>query len=307
MIRLLPAVRRAIEAGQPVVALETSVIAQGLPAPANRECVDRVTAAVRAEGAHPAMAAVVHGTPTLGLEPDELERFLAGRGVRKVSARDLPVAMAQEADGATTVAATLALAYGAGLSVFATGGIGGVHREPPFDESADLLELSRTPMVVVCAGAKAILDLGATMERLETFGVPVVGYRTWDLPGFYTVDTGIRLTARADSATEVAAIFRAQRALGRTQALVVVQPPPADVALSRAEVELAVEHARAAARTAGVRGAAATPYLLQAVTEVTHGRSLQVNLALLEQNARLAAAIAVVLTSSPSHHQNAAG
>ncbi|MGH2634459.1 MAG: pseudouridine-5'-phosphate glycosidase [Tepidiformaceae bacterium] len=299
MIRLLPDLRRAIEAGQPVVALETSVIAQGLPAPANRECVDRMTAAMRAEGAQPAMAAVVHGTPTLGLEPDELERFLAGRGVRKVSARDLPVAMAQEADGATTVAATLALAHGAGLSVFATGGSGGVHREPPFDESADLLELSRTPMVVVCAGPKAILDLGATMERLESFGVPVVGYRTWDLPGFYTVDSGIRLAARADSAAEVAAIFRAQRALGRTQALVVVQPPPADVALSRAEVESAVEHARTAARTAGVRGAAATPYLLQAVTEVTHGRSLQVNLALLEQNARLAAAIAVELATRP--------
>ncbi len=299
MIRLLPDLRRALEAGQPVVALETSVIAQGLPAPANRECADRMTAAVRAEGAHPAMAAVVQGTPALGLEPGELERFLAGRGVRKVSARDLPVAMAQRADGATTVAATLALAHQAGVSVFATGGIGGVHREPPFDESADLLELSRTPMVVVCAGAKAILDLGATMERLETFGVPVVGYRTSDLPGFYTVDTGIRLDARAETAAEVAAIFRAQRSLGRVQALLVVQPPPAEVALSRAEVESAVERAIAAARADGIRGAAATPYLLKAVTEVTQGRSLKVNLALLEQNARLAASIARVLATPP--------
>ncbi len=299
MIRLLPDLRRAIETGQPVVALETSVIAQGLPSPANRECVDRMTAAVRAEGAHPAMAAVVRGTPALGLEADELERFLAGRDVRKVSARDLPVAMAQGVDGATTVAATLALAHRAGVSVFATGGIGGVHREPPFDESADLLELSRTPMVVVCAGAKAILDLGATMERLETFGVTVVGYQTSDLPGFYTVDTGIRLAARAESADEVAAIFRAQRALGRDQALLVVQPPPADVALPRDEVERAVERAIAAARADGVRGAAATPYLLTAVTAVTHGRSLKVNLALLERNARLAGAIARVLATTP--------
>jgi len=299
VIRLLSDLRRAIEAGEPVVALESSVIAQGLPAPANRECVERMTAAVRAEGAHPAIAAVVHGTPALGLEPDELERFLAGTGVRKVSARDLPVAMAQAADGATTVAATLALAHRAGIAVFATGGIGGVHREPPFDESADLLELSRTPMVVVCAGAKAILDLGATMERLETFGVPVVGYQTWDLPGFYTADTGIRLGARADSAEEVAQIFRAQRSLGRAQALLVVQPPPAEVALPRAEVAAAVERAIARARADGVRGAAATPYLLKAVTEVTQGRSLKVNLALLEQNARLAAAIACVLAIAP--------
>ena len=282
-----------------MVALETSVIAQGLPAPANRECAERMSAAVRAEGAHPAMAAVVRGTPALGLAPEELERFLAGRGVRKVSARDLPVAMAQGADGATTVAATLALAHAAGVLVFATGGIGGVHREPPFDESGDLLELARTPMVVVCAGAKAILDLGATMERLETFGVTVVGYRTSDLPGFYTADTGIRLESRAESAAEVAAIFRAQRSLGRPQALLVVQPPPAEVALPRAEVESAVERAISAARVDGVRGAAATPYLLKAVTEVTHGRSLKVNLALLEANARLAAAIACILATAP--------
>ncbi len=299
MIRLLPDLRRAIDAGEPVVALETSVIAQGLPAPANRECAERMTAAVRAEGAHPALAAVVRGVPALGLEPDELERFLAGRDVRKVSARDLAVAMIQGADGATTVAATLTLAHRAGVSVFATGGIGGVHREPPFDESADLLELSRTPMVVVCAGAKAILDLAATMERLETFGVTVVGYQTSDLPGFYTADTGIRLEARSESAAEVAAIFRAQRSLGRVQALLVVQPPPPDVALPRAEVESAVVGAITAARRDGIRGAAATPYLLKAVTEVTHGKSLKVNLALLEQNARLAAAIARALSATP--------
>ena len=299
MIRILPELRRAIDAGEPVVALESSVFAQGLPAPANRECVQRMTAAVRAGGAHAAITAVVHGVPTLGLEPDELERFLAGAGVRKVSARDLAAAVTQQADGATTVAGSLALAHLAGLRVFATGGIGGVHREPAFDESADLVELSRTPVVVVCAGAKAILDLAATAERLETLGVPVVGYRTSDLPGFYTADTGIALSSRAESAAEVARMFTAHRALGRRQALLVVQPPPAQVALSRVEVEDAVGRAVARARAAGVRGAAVSPYLLAAVTEVTKGRSLTVNLALLEQNAGLAAEIAAALVARP--------
>ena len=298
MIRILPDLRRAIAGGEAVVALESSVIAQGLPSPANRDAVERMTAAVRGAGAHPAITAVVRGVPALGLEPGELERFLTGNGVRKVSARDLALAVVQGADGATTVAASLALAHRAGVPVFATGGIGGVHRESPFDESADLVELAHTPMVVVCAGAKAILDLPATMERLETLGVPVVGFRTSELPGFYTVDTGLRLSARAESAAEIAAIFRAHRALGRTQALVVVQPPPAGIALPRVEVERAVQHALDRARADGVRGAAATPYLLAAVTAVTDGRSLGVNLALLERNAWLAAEVAVAMVGA---------
>ena len=299
MIRLLPALRRALDAGEPVVALESSVIAQGLPEPANRECVARMTAAVTAAGALAAIAAVARGVPTLGLEPDELERFYRREGVRKVSARDLPAAIAQGADGATTVAATLALAHAAGVQVFATGGIGGVHREPAFDESADLVELARTPMIVVCAGAKAILDLAATNERLETLGVPVIGYQTWDLPGFFTAETGLRVGARAESAGEIVRMFRAHLALGRTQALLVMQPPPAELALPRVEVEAAVARAIVRARADGVRGAAATPYLLAAVTEVTQGRSLQVNLALLERNAGLAGEIAYTLTTAP--------
>lgn len=298
MIRILPEVQAALDAGRPVVALESSVIAQGLPVPANAECVRGMTAAVQAAGALAAITAVVRGQPTLGLEPAELVRFLAREGVRKVSARDLPAAMAQGADGATTVAATLALAHLAGVRVFATGGIGGVHREPAFDESADLLELSRTPMVVVCAGAKAILDLPATVERLESYGVPVVGYRTGELPGFFTRETGIELRARAESAGELARMFHAHRSLGRQQALLVVQPPPAEVALPRDEVERAVAGALAAARAAGVHGAAVTPYLLTAVTEFTHGQSLQANLALLEANARLAGEIALELGSA---------
>lgn len=253
-----------------------------------------MTAAIRGAGALPAITAVVKGVPTLGLEPEELERFLRRDGVRKVSARDLPFAIAQGADGATTVAATLAIASAAGAVVFATGGIGGVHREA-FDESADLVELARTPMIVVCAGAKSILDLAATLERLETLGVPVVGYRTDELPGFFTSETGLALATRAESAQEIATAFRAHRALGRRSAMLVMQPPPARTALSRALVEQAVEDAVVEAKRAGVRGGAVTPFLLGAVERATGGRSLEANIALLEHNARLAAELAVAL------------
>jgi len=272
------------------------VLAQGLPIPANREAVERMTAAVERAGAVPAVTAVVGGVCTLGLEPEELERFLQRAGVRKVAARDLPVASAQGADGATTVAASLCLARAANVSVFATGGIGGVHREAPYDESGDLAELARTPMVVVCAGAKSILDLPATLERLETLGVTVVGYRTDEMPGFLTRSTGLRLTARVDTPAELARIHLAARALKRTQATLVVQAPPADVALSRDLVDDAVDHALDEARHSGVRGAAVTPYLLAAVERATGGRSLRTNLGLLEENAALAGAIAVELS-----------
>jgi pseudouridine-5'-phosphate glycosidase len=254
-----------------------------------------MTRAVAARGATAAITAVVQGTPTLGLTDDELERFLARDGVRKVSARDLGAAIAQRADGATTVAATLALGALGGIRVFATGGIGGVHREPAFDESADLQELARSSMVVVCAGAKSILDLAATMERLETHGVPVVGYRTLELPGFFTADTGLRLTVRAESAEEIARMFIAHRALGRSEALLVMQPLPAEIALPRELVESAVANAVAEAKARGLRGAAMTPALLAAVERETNGRSLVVNLELLERNAALAAEIAVAL------------
>ena len=287
----------ALAAGRAVVALESSVLAQGLPIPANRDAAERMERGVRAAGAVPAVAAVVRGVPTLGLEPADLERFLAREGVRKVSARDLAGAMVAGTDGATTVAATLALARVAGVAVFATGGIGGVHREPAFDESADLVELARVPLVVVCAGAKSILDLAATLERLETLGVPVIGYRTSELPGFFTAGTGLPTSGRAESAAEIAALFRAHQRLGRPGALLVVQPPPAVAALPAALVDRAVRDALADARAAGVRGAAVTPFLLAAVERATGGRSLQANLALLEQNARLAGEIAVALAA----------
>jgi pseudouridylate synthase len=294
--RLTAPVRRALDGGKPIVALESSVLAQGLPIPQNREAAERMVGAVERKGATPAITAVVAGTPTIGLEPDELERFLRREGVRKVSARDIPSAMARGLDGATTVAATLALASHAGIEVFATGGIGGVHRDAPFDESADLLELSRTPMIVVCAGAKSILDLPATWERLETLGVPVVGFQTNELPGFFTTETGIRLDSHADDPHEIAAIWRAHRMLGRTQSLLVVQPPPAEFAIPRAEVEAVVAKAQNDARREGVTGARMTPFLLAAVTRLTGGTSLAANLALLERNASLAGDISRVCT-----------
>lgn len=297
-MRLSAPVAAAQRAGRPIVALESSVLAQGLPIPANREAEARMRAAITARGAEPAITAVVRGVLSAGLDDETLERFLRHDGVRKVSARDLPVAITQGFDGATTVAASLACCMAAGLDVLATGGIGGVHREPAFDESADLAELGRSPVVVVCAGAKSILDLAATLERLESLGVTLVGYRTDEFPGFFTARTGLRVPARAESAREIAAIHRAARALARPGAVVVVQPPPAATALDPAEVAVAVAMALEEARAVGVRGADITPVLLAAVERATSGRSLRANLALLEANAALAAEIAVALTET---------
>ena len=296
-LRILPEVQQALDTGVPVVALESSVFAQGLPIPHNRDAAQRMLGAVRRQGAVPAITAVANGVPTIGLDSDELERFLKRDGVRKVSARDVPAAVAQRADGATTVAASLMLASATKIGVFATGGIGGVHRDAPFDESADLVELARTPMLVVCAGAKSILDLPATWERLETLGVPVIGYQTDELPGFFTAETGIRLGATATTAEEIVSMFRTHRALGRSQAVLVVQPPPPAHALPRARVEAAVDEAQRDARENGIRGAAVTPFLLAAVTRLTGGSSLTANLALLEQNAALAGSLATVYSA----------
>ena len=292
LIRVLPRIARALEQGEPVVALESSVFAQGLPSPENAEAARAMVGAVEGAGAVPGITAVVRGTPAVGLQPDELERFLDRDGVRKVSSRDLATAVVSNEDGATTVAASLALASAVGIQVFATGGIGGVHRDAPYDESADLGELARTPMVVICAGAKSILDLEATCERLETLGVTVIGYRTSELPGFFTAETGIRLETRVDEASDVAAIWRAHSALGRRQSVLVVQAPPEQHRLPRETVEAAVKEAQATARRNAVRGAAVTPFLLSEVTRLTSGGSLAANVALLRENAALAGAVA---------------
>jgi pseudouridine-5'-phosphate glycosidase len=258
-------------------------------------------AAIRARGAVPAVTAVARGVPVAGLDDADLERFLSRAGISKVSARDLPWAMSRGSDGATTVAAALCICVQAGIPVFATGGIGGVHRALPgmaIDESADLIELSRSSVVTVCAGAKSILDLRATVERLETLGVTVVGFRTDEFPGFFTAHTGLPVSAVADSAGEIAAAFFASRTLGRCGAVLVVQPPPANAALDSRLVEDAVTSALAAASSAEIAGAALTPFLLAEVERATGGRSLSANIALLEANAALAADIAVALSDS---------
>jgi pseudouridine-5'-phosphate glycosidase len=289
------AVQAALAAHGPVVALESSVFANGLPAPANGEAARRMVAAVRAAGALPAITAVVGGSPTVGLGDADLKRFLQGEGVPKVSARDIAPAMVHGDDGATTVAAAIHLAHLAGISVFATGGIGGVHRFPPFDESADLLELARTPVIVVCSGAKSILDLRATLERLETLGIAVVGYQTSEFPGFFTRETGLPLAARAESPAELCDLFLAERALGRPGALLVAQAPPADLALTAEEVESAMGRVEARWRDRRVYGGALTPSLLAEMNAETGGQSLAANLALLERNAGLAGEVAAAL------------
>ena len=293
-----PEVAAARHAGAPMVALESSVFAQGLPAPHNREAHRLMCDGVRAAGAVPAVTATVDGHATVGLDGAALERFLTA-GAQKVSARDLAYAIATRQDGSTTVAGALAICVAASLDVFATGGIGGVHRrihaDAPRDESADLLELANSSVVVVCAGAKSVLDLAATLERLETYGVSVIGYRTHEFPGFFTASTGLAVSASADSPAAVARAFLAGRALGRRSALLVVQPPPIGAALDQELVEDAVNAALNEAAAAGVRGSAVTPFLLAAVERATAGRSVHTNLALLESNARLAGEIAVAI------------
>ena len=297
-VRVLPHVAVALERRVAVVALETSVLSQGLPVPYNAQCASRMVRAVESRGAVAALTAVARGIATLGLTDEELARFLARDGVRKVGSRDLGACIVQGADGATTVAASLTIARAAGIEVMATGGIGGVHRGAPFDESGDLTALSRTPVIVVCAGAKSILDLPATLERLETLGVPVIGFGTDELPGFFTRTTGLRVPQRSDSAAEIARIAHAHWALGERSAVLVVQPPPADTALDRAMVDAAVQGAVRDADAAGIRGSALTPFLLGAVLAATGGRSLPANLALLESNAGLAADIAVACAAA---------
>jgi pseudouridine-5'-phosphate glycosidase len=296
VVRTLPEVAAAISRRR-VVALESSVLAQGLPIPANRRAARAMIEAVESRGAVAAITAVVRGIPAAGLTAEELERFLAREGVVKASARDLALAVASGSDAATTVAGAIALAALAGITVLATGGIGGVHRAPPYDESADLVELSRTPMVVVCSGAKAILDLRATAERLDSLGVPVVGYRTAELPAFYGAESGVAVM-RVDDVATIVATYRAHVALGRRSSLLVVQPPPPAFALPGSVVERAVVDGVRESTRAGVHGAAMTPYLLDYVDRATSGRARETNLALLEQNAALAADIAVALSAA---------
>lgn len=291
--RVAEHVRRALDDGRPVAALESTVIAHGLPAPRNVEVARELEAAVREGGAEPATIAVLGGVPTVGLSALEVERIGRGSGVMKLSTRDLPLAIARRADGATTVAATSRIAAGSGIPVFATGGIGGVHRGEPRDVSADIGELARTRLVVVCSGAKSILDLPATLEALESAGVLCLGWRTEEFPAFYSRTSGLPVDASVSDAAGVADIWRAAVASGAPGAILLCVPPPEEAALDGREVEAAIARGLAAAAERGVRGKEVTPFLLRRVAEETGGRSLEANVALLRNNARVAAAVAV--------------
>ncbi|WP_349264082.1 pseudouridine-5'-phosphate glycosidase [Longimicrobium sp.] len=295
MIRTSSPVAAALAERRAVVALESTVLAHGLPRPRNLEVGRAMEQAVADGGAVPATVGIVAGVPRVGLDAAQVERMAMTDGVLKLSTRDLAVPVARGTDGATTVAATMWLAGRAGVQVFATGGIGGVHRGEDRDVSADITELGRTPMVVVCAGAKSVLDLPGTREALETAGVLVVGYGTDELPAFYSARSGIAVDVRVDDADQAAELWRAHRGLGLPGALLLCVPPPAEQALDADEVEGAIADALAGARREGIRGKEVTPYLLRAVAAATGGRSLEANVALLLNNARVGAAVAVAI------------
>ncbi|MBN1813605.1 MAG: pseudouridine-5'-phosphate glycosidase [Anaerolineae bacterium] len=294
-LQIAPEIAQALEEGMPVVALESALITHGFAPPANLDIAQRMEAAIRAEGALPATIAILDGQARIGLSAGELERLAADRSARKVSLRDLPTLLAHGSSGGTTVAATMALAHRAGIRVFATGGIGGVHRGHPEDISADLTALASTPIVAVCAGAKAILDLPRTLEGLETHAVPVIGYGTGEFPAFYSRHSGLGVDARVETPKEVARIARARTALGLSAALLVCVPVPEADELPAEEAETAIAQAVAEAETADIGGKALTPFLLARMVELTGGRARQANEALLLNNARTAARIARAL------------
>ncbi|MGZ4508770.1 MAG: pseudouridine-5'-phosphate glycosidase [Blastococcus sp.] len=295
---LSPEVEDALHSGVPVVALESTLLAHGLPRPDNRAAADEVEAAVRAGGAVPATIAVLDGVPHVGLTATQVDRVCGDPGLAKLGVRDLPVAAALGISGATTVSSTALLAARAGIGVFATGGLGGVHRHASetFDESADLTALSRTSLVVVCAGVKSILDVPATLERLESLSVTVVGYRTTTFPGFYVADSGSSLDWSVDGPEQAAAVFAARRELA-PGAVVVANPLPLDEQLDPALHDRVIAGALAAAADAGVRGKDVTPFVLDHLHRASDGATLAVNVALVLRNAELAGRIAAALAA----------
>jgi len=291
---LSPAVRAALEAGRPVVALESTIISHGLPRPANLQAAQSFEALLNETGVTPATIALIDGVPKAGLSPDDLERIALDESVVKVSSRDLGLAMAGKRTGGTTVAATSVLASRAGVRVFATGGLGGVHRGfgESFDESADLTVLSRTPITIVSAGVKSILDIPATLERLETLGVAIAGYQTDRFPAFYLRDSGQDLDWRLNTGQEVAEVMEARDAVGDTAALLIANPVPRERQLDPELHERVLAESLAAAETAGIRGKAVTPFLLDYMQRATGGASLAVNLDVVRGNVTLAGQIA---------------
>lgn len=295
-ISLAPEVQAALDAGHPVVALESTIIAHGMPYPENLNMAREVEAVVRAHAATPATIAILGGKLKVGLGSEEIDSLARnGRSIRKVSVRDLPYVVSQGLDGATTVASTMRIAAMAGIRTFATGGIGGVHRgaERSFDISADMTEFAESSVAVVTAGAKAILDLGLTLETLETLGVPVVGFSTDEFPAFYSRSSGHAVPMRCDSAGEVARLMRVKWGMGLRGGIVVANPIPLPAEIPAMAIEPAVEAAVAKAYSAGIHGKELTPFLLSEIATVTAGRSLAANIALVKHNAAVAADIAV--------------
>lgn len=293
-----PEVAKAVAEGRPVVALESTIISHGMPYPQNVETALQVEKIIRDHGAVPATIAILGGRLKAGLTPEEIDYLgRTGAGVTKTSRRDLPVIVAKGMDGATTVTTTMMIAHMAGIQVFATGGIGGVHRgaETTMDISADLEELAQTPVMVVCAGAKSILDLGLTLEYLETKGVPVIGYQTKELPAFYTRHSGFGVDYELDSPAELAAAFRCQREMGLKTGMLVTNPIPEQYSMDSAVINAAIDKAIAEAAEQGIHGKATTPFLLARVKDLTGGDSLESNIRLVYNNAALAAETAAEL------------
>ncbi len=294
-LTISPEVRAALDEGRPVVALESTIIAHGMPYPKNMETALRVEQTIRSAGAVPATCAILDGRLRAGLAPDEIERIArAGAAIPKTSRRDIPYLLSQGLSGATTVASTMIVAHLAGLRLFATGGIGGVHRgaAASMDISADLQELAGTPVAVVCAGAKSILDLGLTLEYLETFGVPVLGYQTDELPAFYTPKSGFKVDYRMETPDAIARLLHVKWGICMQGGVVIANPVPAKYALDAAVMEKAIADALADAEKLQVKGKAITPFLLARIEQLTGGESLEANIELVCNNARLAAEIA---------------
>jgi len=288
-------VSAALHFDKPIVALESTVIAHGLPFPQNIETAQRVENIVRENGATPATIAIFKGDLYVGLSEDRLELLAGGRDIRKISRRDLPIAFAKKLNCATTVATTAFLAHRAGIKVFATGGIGGVHRGDRTDVSADLPELAQTPIIVVCSGAKIVLDLPATREWLETNGVTVLGWQCDELPAFYSRTSGLAIDQRVETAAEVAEIVKARDEIGLKNAILVTVPVPQQFEIAPAEMEEILTEAMTAAAEQGIHGKEVTPFLLSRMSEKSDGKTLRANIALLENNAKVASQIAAAL------------
>ena len=301
-LSLSPEVAQAIQQGKPVVALESTIISHGMPYPQNVETALKVEQTIRDNGAVPATIAIINGKLKAGCTPEEIEYLgKKGQAVTKASRRDLPVLIARGEDGATTVTTTMIIAAMAGIQVFATGGIGGVHRgaETTMDISADLEELAQTPVMVLCAGAKSILDLGLTLEYLETKGVPVIGYQTDELPAFYTRHSGFNVDYRIDSPEELAAAFKAKLDMGLKGGMLVTNPIPEQYSMPADVINKAIDQAIEESKQRGIHGKQTTPFLLAKVKELTGGDSLASNIQLVLNNARLAAKTAAALTPNP--------